>query len=198
MNDAIGVDDSISRCIIYDRFFDGNTHIDDLLFQFGQSEEDGASHESAVLRSLALNDADVHAVGCKIAQSQNARKNNPLPGKGRRYYCGFRTARVGDMPLCGPGYCVKLTNDGDEGEKSHVDVALYIEAKEKSRRNTLKTNAGMALAEAFGPPTPHICNCDEGDEEHPLNKYGINCLINGLLHRWPDVLVPNSPGIGPP
>jgi hypothetical protein len=55
------------------------------LFRFdGGTRDDGALHESAVLRRLAKDASDVHRIGCKMAAAQNARKQNPPPGPKRR------------------------------------------------------------------------------------------------------------------
>src|SRR4051794_22625853 len=96
-------DDHLSRCIIYDKAFSGALHTDSNLFIFGKTQEDGASHESGVLRSLASDDAEVHEIGCGIAAKQNIERDNPTRGPKRRYYCGFRTAKVSEIPAGGDG-----------------------------------------------------------------------------------------------
>ena len=164
-------EDIISRCIIFDRAFLGSEHIDGYLFRFeGSSKVDGASHESAVLRRLAPMDADVHAIGCKIAAVQNARKGEPPRGPKRRYYCGFRSARVKDLQLCGDQYTVVLDNDGEGAEPAHVDVALVVASSDRSEKATIITEAGLALAEVFGAATPHVCYMDVDDTAHPINR----------------------------
>ena len=163
--------DALSRCIIYDRAFKNNLHVDQVLFIFTQTQDDGASHESGVLRSLAPSANDVNRIGCSIAHSQNARKQFPPPGPDRRYYCGFRTAIVGDLQLQGDGYEVKLSLDNEGGEPAHVDIALFVTGKSKSERATIKADAGLTLAEVFGPAEEHICEADANDQNHPLIRY---------------------------
>jgi hypothetical protein len=174
---ALEQDDSVSRCIIYSRFFRENIHTDALLWQFGESKADGASHESGVLRRLAPTDDDVNRIGCSIASSQNDRQGNPAPGPKRRYYCGFRTARYGDLPLQGDGYNLVVTNVPENGEDAHLDFALTITVHGKNARNNCKTDLGLALAEHFGLATAHRCACDLEDQEHPLTKFGEDCLF---------------------
>jgi hypothetical protein len=147
--------DQISRCIIFDRFFQANVHTDELLWVFGKtSEATGASHESAVLRRLSPDAAHVHSIGCAIAGHQNIGRGNPPPGDRRRYYCGFRTAAVSDIPSEGDGYSITLTNLPENGVESHVDVAVTITVEGRSAKATRRTDAGIALAEQFGPPEP--------------------------------------------
>jgi hypothetical protein len=189
MSVEIGESDYLSRCIIYDRFFSGNIHVDKLLFQFGPAKEDGACHESLVLRSLAPTDEEVHMIGCKIASDQNARKGNPPPGPNRKYYCGFRTANVASIVCEGDGYQIELRNVEENGEPSHVDLALRITVDGKSARNTRRLAAGLSLAEAFGPPTPFVCSNDHGDAEHPFEKWGPKCLSDGFQDRWPGIVI---------
>lgn len=171
-------DDLISRCILYARAFDGDLHIDEKLWPFGASGADGASHESGVLRQLATEDAEVHRIGCNIASGQNADKGEPPPGPQRRYYCGFRTARYGDLTLAGDGYYLLVTNIPENGEEAHVDIALFITVQGKNARATRRTVAGLSFAEAFGPAVPYICDCDRADEHHPINKFGEKCLVS--------------------
>lgn len=175
---TIQAHDLISRCIIYDKAFYGALHTDSRLFIFGETRDDGASHESGVLRRLAPLDADVHEIGCEIASLQNQRKGNPSRGLKRRYYCGFRTARMSAIPSRGDGYEVRLKLDGD-GHPAHVDIALFVSSQDKNERATIKVDAGMAVAEAFGEATPHICESDRGDENHPLIK-DPECLRRGI------------------
>jgi hypothetical protein len=170
---ALVAEDQVSRCIIYPRFFRNNRHIDELLWQFGQSGADGASHESGVLRRLAPADEDVNRIGCSIAALQNTRLGSPPPGSGsRRYYCGFRNARYGDLPLEDDGYKLVVTNVPENGEEAHLDFALTITVDGKTARNNRKTDAGLALAEHFGPITIHRCECDLNDENHPFAVSG--------------------------
>ncbi len=189
MGVPITQDDEVSRCIIYDRFFSGNIHLDSHLFIFGQAGSDGAAHESLILRCLAPDDEDVHRAGCRITERQNTRKGQPPSGPDRRYYCGFRNARVSDLELVGDDYVVTLSNIEEYGEVAHVDVALQISVKGKSARGTRRTAAGLALAEAFGPPIPHICPCDALDAEHPIVRLGVECLTSGLRNRWPTLII---------
>ena len=184
--------DEISRCIIFDRAFDNDLHVDEMLWRFGQTMPDGASHESAVLRRLAPLAEDVHRIGCGIAAAQNARKQEPQPGPTRRYYCGFRTASYASLPKVGEGYHIRFTNDGEDGEDAHVDVALTVTVDGKSAKANTRTNAGLALAEHFGPPAPHRCLCDEADECHPFSLWGEDCLISGLRDRWPGLQLPQN------
>ncbi|MFE1598150.1 hypothetical protein [Methylobacterium sp. ID0610] len=175
---TIEADDEISRSIIFDKAFQNSIHVDKVLFVFGQSKEDGRSHESAILRRLAPEDTDVHRIGCKIAHKQNQRKNPP-PGPKRKYYCGFRTAKYNNMQLSGDKWEIFLTIAPEDGEESHVDVALMVHSEDRNERATIKTDAGLALAEAFGPAVEYVCECDHGDEHHPLHK-DPECLKRGL------------------
>lgn len=169
-------EDLVSRCIIYNRAFKSNVHIDELLFAFNASDSGGACHELGVLRRLAPANADVHRIGCGIANKQNERKSPPpLPGPDRRYYCGFRTATVRDLPVFGDGYSLRLILDGENGEPAHVDIALVVHEKDRSARATIKVDAGLAIAEAFGAAVEHICSSDAGDAHHPLIQFP-DCL----------------------
>jgi hypothetical protein len=173
-------DDSISRCIIHSRFFNDNVHTDSMLWQFGESKADGASHESGVLRRLAPSDDEVNRIGCSMAAFQNARDCEPPPGPKRRYYCGFRTARYGDLPLESEGYRLVITNIPENGEESHLDFALTITVQGRAPRANRKTDAGLALAEHFSPARPHRCTCDLQDNEHPFSKFGESCLYGAM------------------
>ena len=179
--------DEISRCIIYARAFEQGIHVDELLWLFGQTRDDGASHESAVLRRLAPNSEDVHEIGCGIAAVQNARKPIPVGSPDRRYYCGFRTASIASLPKEGDGYRIEFTNDGEDGLEAHVDVALTIMVEGKSAKATRRTDAGLALAEHFGPPEPHRCECDIKDPNHPFELLGPECLTLGLQKKWSSI-----------
>lgn len=197
----IEASDTIARCLIYNRFFPGNIHTDAVLFAFGGSGADGKAHESAVLRSITPEASEVHRIGCKIAGSQNASRGEPAPGPDRKYYCGFREACVGDLQLEDDAWRVTLTNVPEHGEEAHVDVALELLAEGKSARSVARTDAGLALAEAFGQPVAHVCHCDIGDDEHPFVKLGVHCLTSGLKDRWPNLMiqlpeiVPNKGGL---
>ncbi len=182
--------DEISRCIIFDRAFEQNIHVDEFLWQFESSGADGNYHQSAVLRRLAPEPSDVHAIGCAIAASQNARKNEPPPGPNRRYYCGYRTASVASLPKQGDGYEIVLTNVPEDGEEAHVDVALIISVAGKNARAARRTDAGLALAEHFGPPEAHRCQCDDEDDQHPFSLWGEECLTVGMRDRWPALIMP--------
>jgi len=181
--------DEISRCIVYDRAFDHSLHVDEFLWRFENTQSDGASHESGVLRRLAPDAEDVHRIGCGIAANQNERKNNPPPGQGRRYYCGFRTASYASLPTTGNGYYITITNVPENGEESHVDVALTVTVEGKNAKAVRRTDAGIALAEQFGPPAAHRCDCDVGDDQHPFALWGPECLVSGLRDRWPDLVL---------
>lgn len=177
--------DELSRCIIFDRAFDGEVHSDELLWRFEKTKDDGASHESAILRRLAPEPSDVHRIGCGIAALQNSRKNEPPPGPTRRYYCGFRSASVSSLPTEGPDFTLVYRNVPEGGEAAHVDVALFVTAEGVNARANRRTIAGIALAEVFGPPEPHVCDCDSHDHNHPIVKRGPSCLTSGLRDRWP-------------
>lgn len=179
--------DEISRCIIFDRAFEDDLHVDALLWRFESKDDDGVYHESAVLRRLAPEEADVHRIGCGIAAAQNARKKEPEPGPRRRYYCGFRTASYASLPSEGEGFIIAITNMPEGGEDAHVDVALTVTAESKNARAVSRTDAGLALAEQFGPPAPHRCECDIADDLHPFSRWGAECLLSGLRDRWPSV-----------
>lgn len=180
-------DDRISRCIIFDRAFEDNAHVDELLWRFEGSDANGIYHESAVLRRLAPASTDVHRIGCAIAAGQNVRKQEPPPGRKRRYYCGYRSATFGDLPVTGEGYTVTMSHSPEGGEESHLDVSLSIHVEGRSARAVRRTNAGLALAEHFGPPRPHRCNCDTADDQHPFDLLGADCLISGLAGKWPSL-----------
>jgi hypothetical protein len=181
----INESDEISRCIIYDRAFDHDVHVDEHLWRF-----DSTSRESAVLRRLAPNAEDVHEIGCGIAAHQNERKGNPSPGNSRRYYCGFRTASVASLPTAGDGYSIAITHSPEGGVDAHVDVALTIFVEGKNARAVRRTDAGLAMAEQFGPPEPYICDCDRGDNHHPIARWGTECLTGGINGRWPGLVLP--------
>ena len=166
---TIEMDDCISRCIIFNKAFRSGIHVDEVLFVFSTRSNDGASHESGVLRRLAPNDTDVHRIGCDIAAAQNARASDPDPGPRRRYYCGFRTAVVANLPVKGEGYAIALALIEEGGEPSHVDIAVTVSAASKNERATAKTEAGLAMAEAFGPAVEHVCDIDASDDFHPIH-----------------------------
>lgn len=170
----LDADDKISRCIIYGKAFHNSLHINNNLFRFDQSPR-----ESLVARSIMPDDADVHAKGCSIAEAQNARINPPSGDPKRRYYCGFRTARVGDISKKGFNYELIIEIRPEDGDNSHVHVELVVQESNKSERNRIKTEAGLEMAEAFGPAEPHVCDCDLLDEKHPLTQ-NPRCLIDGL------------------
>ncbi|MGJ4961208.1 hypothetical protein [Bradyrhizobium sp. HKCCYLRH3061] len=171
MTVALEEDDSIARCIIFPRFFsEDQVHLDELLWRFENSGEDGCGHESGVLRRLVPEAEQVHQIGCGIAAIQNQ------TAKARRYYCGFRNAKYGAIPLNGPDYTLTVTNTVEHGQEAHLDFALRITVEGKSARNRAKANARIAIAEAFGPAIPHICDCDTSDAEHPFKRFGDECL----------------------
>ncbi|MGY4281489.1 hypothetical protein ACVWXO_000709 [Bradyrhizobium sp. LM2.7] len=174
----ISDDDHVSRCIVYNKFFRDDIHTDELLWQFGQSDSSGAAHESGVLRSLAPSLDEVHGIGCKIVAIQNERLQNPAPGdKKRRYYCGCRTARAGDLPKEEEGFTLALSLVEEHGLKAHVDFALTVKGDTKSARAVNRTNAGLALAECFGETEAHVCDCDRDDMMHPIARFGPECVI---------------------
>jgi hypothetical protein len=177
LNDA----DEISRCIIYDRAFSEDVHVNNHLWQFdgAGSGPDGAYHQSAVLRRLAPTDGDVHKIGCDIAEKQNSVKQPP-PGPERRYYCGFRTAIYGTLPKSEALFSIVLTHQPENGQVAHVDVALTVHVTGKNARANQRTNAGVALAKKFDFPKRHRCACDIGDVEHPFIKCGEDCLEREL------------------
>ncbi|KGB51730.1 hypothetical protein FG91_04094 [Sphingopyxis sp. LC81] len=184
--------DEISRCIIFDRAFQDEIHVDEYLWRFDGKSPEGVYRESAVLRRLAPTPDDVHRIGCGIAAIQNERKQQPT-GPSRRYYCGFRTAPYVALPKAGEGFFIIFTADG-EGDAAHVDVALNVTVDGRNARANCRTNAGLALAEHFGPPAPHRCECDVGDGNHPFSLWGEQCLYGGLRDKWPQLhLVDNSP-----
>jgi hypothetical protein len=177
-------DDVISRCIIYARFFKDGLHTDSKLWEFGKTSEDGLVHESGVLRRIAIANDDVHRIGCGIAEGMNTNHQIERGDPKRRYYCGFRNATVGDLPLVCDEYVIHISNVPEGGEESHVDVALEYKVEGRNQRAVVRTDAGMALAERFGPPVSFMCQCDNDDADHPLVKYGPNCLVDGLHHQW--------------
>ncbi len=168
-------DDEVSRCIIFKKAFISGIHVDEVLFVFPDSPR-----ESGVIRRLASKDSDVHRIGCKIARGQNTRLGNPPPGPKRRYYCGFRTAEVSAMVLSGNDYVISLTHQPEGGEESHVDFEINLAAGlTRNERATTKLEAGLILAEAFGAAVAHICEEDQQDGEHPINR-DPSCLTRGF------------------
>ncbi len=184
---AMAAEDELVRSLIFSRFFPGNIHTDSVLWAFGKTLDDGAAHESGVAVSLAPTVAEIHRVGCSIAANQNADRGEPEPGPKRKYYCGYRRAKVSGLPLVGDTYEVTLTIDGEGGEPSHVDVALHYKVQGTNPRANARTIAGLALAAAFGPPDPYICAKDQQDDKHPLVREGITCLTAGFVDRWPSL-----------
>lgn len=179
--ESISEADQLSRCIIYNSLFCGDLHTDSELWIFGKRDQNGVSHQSGVLRRLAPEDKDVHAIGCSIAALQNVAKAQPPPGETRRYYCGFRTALVRDLTLESPGrFCVELSCKEENGVAAHVDVALTVYGATKQVAANQRTEAGMTLASAFGAPVAHVCGCDADDHLHPLKRWGLECLTSGL------------------
>lgn len=176
--------DEVCRCIIFDRAFQANLHVDEFLWRFGQTKDDGAAHESAVLRRFAPEADDVHRIGCSIAAAQNVRAGEPESGIKRRYYCGFRSATYASLPKEGDGYQIQITHSPEGGEEAHLDVALIYLVEGRSARANCRTEAGLALAEQFGPPAPHRCKTDESDDQHPFSLLGERCLTSGLRDRW--------------
>lgn len=190
----VEIDDSdeISRCIIYDRAFDQDIHVDEKLWIFGRADSDNLSHESAVLRRFAPQADDVHQIGCNIAEHQNERNDQPERGPKRRYYCGFRTAPFASLPKGGEGFEILIRHDPEDGVKAHVDVALRVTVEGKNARAGCRTEAGLALAEQFGPPAGHQCECDNDDDHHPIALWGLCCLTGGLSGRWHGIMVDDS------
>lgn len=174
--------DQISRCIIFDRAFEDDLHVDRFLFRFESKREDETYHESAVLRRLAPESDHVHEIGCLIAEAGNARKAvPPPPGLDRRYYCGFRTAEYSKLPTAGNGYTISIRHSPEGGIEAHLDIQLVLEpGLTRNGRATRRTDAGLAMAEQFGGAEPHRCPCDAKDEHHPLAKWGPQCL-NGQI-----------------
>lgn len=167
-------DDVISRCIIYGKAFKGGFHVNDNLFRFDQSPR-----ESVVARSVMPRSEDVHEKGCSIAELQNSRTNPPSGDPKKRYYCGFRSARIGDIETKGYSYELVIELREENGDKSHVHIELLVDEPNKSERNRIKTEAGLDLADSFGPAEEYICKCDCNDDHHPL-KINPRCLIDGL------------------
>lgn len=191
---SIDASDAIARCIIYDPLFSGSIHTDANLWVFGKTAADGASHHSAVLRSLAVNDDDVHVAGCQIAAMQNASRGEPPPGEKRRYYCGFRNAVVASLPLKTERYEVVLTLSPENGIDAHVDVALTVFGDTKQEKANRRTEAGLALAEQFDPAIPHTCFCDQDDAMHPIARFTVSCLMGGLTEYAKEVaLIADEP-----
>lgn len=184
---SIAATDQVSRCIIYDKAFDKNVHTDDFLWLFGKTMDDGASHESAVMRRLAPTANDVHEIGCGIASVQNTARGEPPAGPKRKYYCGFRTALFGNLPTHGDGYYFTITHSPEGDIYSHVDVALTVTVEGRNAKAVRRTDAGLALAEQFGAPVPHVCACDAEDKLHPLSQWGPECLTGPNGGRWPEM-----------
>lgn len=175
----IEADDEIVRCVIFPKHFQDAVHTDAAFLSFGPAKEDGASHESGVLCKLHPTDHDVHEVGCRIASHQNTRLEAEVGSLKRRYYCGFRKALAKDVAVVGDDYRVVLTLDGENGEASHIDIALHIQADTKNKRATIKTEVGLVLSERFGPVHPHLCANDVQDANHPV-AVDPTCLTRGI------------------
>jgi hypothetical protein len=168
--------DEICRCIIFDRAFQQELHVNEFLWRFDSSRNaSGDYEESGVLRRLAPMDDDVHHFGCGLAAGQNE-KNQPESGPKRRYYCGFRVAKFRNLPEDTDKYSISYIND----EGAHVAVILSIKVTSRSARANCRTDAGLALAEQFGPPVPFICDCDANDQNHPINLWGEACLFKSI------------------
>lgn len=176
---VISDDDEIARCIIFPKAFQGAIHTDEMLFSFGETKADGASHESGVLCRLTAGSEGIHSIGCGIAAFQNEQRNFEPASAKRRFYCGFRKAIARDVSISGDGYKVTLTLDGEGGQEAHIDIALFVEGETKNERNLYKVEAGMALAEVFGPVDPHMCATDADNDRHPL-VVDPDCLTRGM------------------
>lgn len=176
---SIEPDDLIARCIIFPLAFREYIHIDAMLFSFGESDESGASHASGILCKMHNGEAEIHGVGCSIVAFQNDRRGTPRGSEKRRYYCGSRFAKASQICQEGDSYKVTLSLDGENGQASHVDIALYVQAETRNKRATIKTEAALVLAEVFGGVSEHICACDDDDDGHPL-KIDPQCLTKGI------------------
>lgn len=187
--EGISLTDEISRCINYGKFFHNGRATQDLLWKlYPQSGDNGLYRESAVLRSLAVNDGEVHQIGCDIASRQNIRvrktKGDKWKHTDQKYYCGFRTAEVSKMTLHGKDFIVKLTLLPENGIESHVDVSVKINLDDSDARALARAEASLAIAEAFGPPIPYRCPCDEDDSLHPFIRFGCDCLVAEYTNEW--------------
>ncbi|WP_232494895.1 hypothetical protein [Novosphingobium kaempferiae] len=187
MAEPMSSDDELARSLVFNRFFPGNIHTDESLWAFGKTRDDDKAHESGLALSLIATEENIHSAGCQIAAAQNAERGEPEPGPKRKYYCGYRKAKVNELPLVGDDYEVSLTIDGEGGNPAHVDVALAYKVDTKHLRAHARTKAGLLLAAAFAPAVPHICECANDDDEHPLVKNGLDCLTTAFADRWPDL-----------
>jgi hypothetical protein len=169
----ISAEDSISRYVIFSVNFDGDIHTDSMLFPISGRKDDGFYHWSGILRSLAKSDEQVHNIGCATAATQNKNRQDPPSGPTRRYYCGFRTAIANDLDLTFDDCILEIENDHDQ----QVDIRIMVAIKGTSAMATARTNVLLAIAEVFTEHSPHVCEIDRLDAEHPLNKFGINCLL---------------------
>ncbi|WP_156347312.1 MULTISPECIES: hypothetical protein [unclassified Sphingomonas] len=191
---VIGATDVVARCLIYPQLFLGNIQANEKLWEFGKRAADGASHQSAVLRRLAPQASDVHRIGCKIAASGNARlferiAPEQIPLEKKRYYCGYKEAVASNLQINGDEYRVELRSLPEFGEEAHVDVALFInENVPKNKQANLRTAVGVALALQFGTATPHICENDKDDTNHPIRRLGAGCL-GSLPGPWQSMTV---------
>ncbi len=184
---AIGQGDRLARCLIYPQLFEGNIHANSKLWEFGKRAKDGRSHQSAVLRRLAVETGDVHRIGCKISSAGNGRlaEQGKLTAANQRYYCGFREALFEDFELITDEYEIEFSNVPEFDEEAHVDVALRISPDAPPNLHaTLRTNAGLALAERFGAVTIHRCAADLEDRNHPFDRLGEECVSSGLPGPW--------------
>lgn len=185
--------DKISRCITFGKFFHNGRATQDLLWKLHpRSGDNGLYRESGVLRSLAVNDDEVHQIGCSIAAGQNLRvrgtKGEKWKPSDQKYYCGFRTALVSEIisiiEMEEQSFKVKLTLLPEKGIESHVDVSVKINLENSDDRALARAEASLALAEAFGPPVPYRCPCDEEDLQHPFERFGCDCLVVSYNDKW--------------
>lgn len=179
----INMDDTISRCLIYNKFFRNGKAAKDLLWKVHPTSGDGGIyHESGVLRRIATTDQEVHKIGCDIAAFQNSRvigkkKDKWKQEEHQKYYCGFSSGSLEELEFENDYYKIKFTLLPEHGVESHVDVMVEVKGETQDDRDYGRSEASLALAEVFGVPVPYRCECDTNDVLHPFKRFGCDCLV---------------------
>lgn len=177
--------DELARAIFHKTSFEGDVvGVNALLAFQGNRNDDGSFDESLFLMRVSSSDR-VHDLGCKKAARDNAKARarriekgqdpEPVPGKDKRYYCGFTRACAKDLAIEGDNYVVTLAHSPEEDIPEHVAIVLQPKPDRAIVKND-RTEAGRKLALKFSAPASHICECDTEDPEHPVVKIGPHVL----------------------